>query len=475
MGTEPTPRELCPETLTVPTRTPGSALAVVLLGGFGAVACGVMLAVAANVNLGGFAVRIVGVYLALCLWGLAVAARDVLASYGGTLTLSPEAVAFSCRLYEVVLPPEQVVTVRWRHLNRDVRLTGSAGRLTVRMDYFPHAERDRIVTWLRQRWPDGIHRGWERWAKHAALAERLPNRPILGRDRLAPPDQAESAEPPPTPPTVRLDVRARPRAWIGSASCAGLFLVMVVNVLTLPFVAAPPRGAGDPIVQLALIALLAAFPVGMFLFCLRLALTQKNGRLVLDPDWVIYSCAAFTRRLAVADVTAVEWRPVFRQVRLRGADGTRITIDLDYFPRAKRWAVLTWVRGRFPDGLHRNWDEFPARRFLPPPKDELKSLDVALPFLFGRGLLKLLLLVVMVSAVVGEVFGYVVMQQMPPGRPFVIDVPILGNRQIALASPEDWAVLSAAVGGGVGVLFLGGMRVMLAFAVWVSDDGDGSS
>src|SRR5690242_1146965 len=108
MGSEPTAADVGPETLTVPTRLSGQAVVVAVAAGVGCLLFGGVLAVAVAGNMGLVPAAAAGLYLAFMLAGLAAGVRDWLASRDGVLTLSPEAVAFRCRLYEAAVPTGRV-------------------------------------------------------------------------------------------------------------------------------------------------------------------------------------------------------------------------------------------------------------------------------------------------------------------------------------------------------------------------------
>jgi hypothetical protein len=146
--------------------------------------------------------------------------------------------------------------------------------------------------------------------------------------------------------------------------------------------------------------------------------------------------------------------------------GGKLVIDFDIFPRSVRFALISWLRTRIPREKQEGWDDFPYLSFLPPERPA--PPETKMPFLYGRGVLKFALLVGSIAAGVGEMFGYWVQAVLPPGQPFVLDLPQFGNRQLVFRSPEDWALFAAILSMAVVVPHLMAMRILL----WVTSDED---
>ena len=120
MGSETAAADACPETLSVPTRLSGPAVVVAVAAGVGCVLFGGLLAVVVAGNMGLVPAAGAGLYLAFMLAGLAAGVRDWLASRDGVLTLSPETIAFRCRLYDAAVPTGRLL-VHQRRTRRSRR------------------------------------------------------------------------------------------------------------------------------------------------------------------------------------------------------------------------------------------------------------------------------------------------------------------------------------------------------------------
>lgn len=94
------------------------------------------------------------------------------------------------------------------------------------------------------------------------------------------------------------------------------------------------------------------------LLSLYLLMFYRRQELRLDPEGITHRLVWRTRRIALAEIEEVRWRPYAHMASARiRAPGERIVIHFDGYLIPEQQQIVAYLRGMIPERVHMDWDE----------------------------------------------------------------------------------------------------------------------